>query len=308
MDIGIRTKKWLYCLLVCLIGGVIGAIFYQYSRVDNNKISPVIQNDKNDIFYGETLYPEQIQAVIKKYNIKYNINISFAETKDDLLNILNKMTISKEPKAVFQYNEGHKYGFIFVKYNGIDYCVCIDTIPLLSDYTKHLIIQDNNLFMEINNKKYQAMIFGENLQKAQKGCGSFTLAIFKQLLKDDAKYLFEALDIYTKYGTEDKTKRDAEKKSCIRGVKFDNIKNTAFAPEIYKYSQNIDLQAEFDDRLVGNQQQIMKDYRMNFSYTKIDEHGKEKLLSIKVFQITQKYKDAPLLRPVHQKHYYKNMR
>ena len=87
-------------------------------------------------------------------------------------------------------------------------------------------------------------------------------------------------------------------------MKFEYIKDAEFAPEIYKYSQNMSLQAEFDDRLVGNKQKQMKDYRMTFSKTKVDENGKEKLLSTKVFQITQKYKDAPLSKPVNQRSYY----
>ena len=110
--------------------------------------------------------------------------------------------------------------------------------------------------------------------------------------------------MYAKYGVEDKTKRDVEKKSCIRGVKFEYIKDAEFAPEIYKYSQNMSLQAEFDNRLVGNKQKQMKDYRMTFSKVKVDNNGKEKLLSTKVFQITQKYKDAPLSKPVNQRSYY----
>lgn len=302
----IKTKKIAYLFFVVVIGLTIcaGSLLYRNNFKEADKIKPTIQNDKNDIFYGETLYPEQIKAVIRKYNDKYNINIFFAENEEDFFKILNEIEISNKPKAIFQYNEEHKYGFIFVKYNSIDYCICIDTIPTLSKYTKTLTVENGNLFIELNGKKYQVMMFGENLQKAQKGCGSFTLAILKQLLKNDAQYLFEALDIYMKYGIEDKIKRDIEKKSCIRGVNFIYIKNAGFAPEIYKYSQSMNLQSAFDDRLVGNQQIKMVDYRMNFSKTKIDENGKEKLLSTKVFQITQKYKDAPLPKPVNQINYY----
>lgn len=304
MSFNNKIKKSIYVCSVLFIGCVIGAIFYKYGYLENDKVLPVIQNDKNDIFYGETLYPEQIKAVIKDYNNKYNINISFAENTEEFLNILKDIDFSKTPIAIFQYNEGHKYGFIFVKYNGIDYCICVDTIPTLSNYTKKLITKDNDLFIELNGKKYKVMMFGENLQKAQKGCGSFTLAILKQLLKNDAEYLFEALDLYIKYGVEDKTKRDIEKKSCIRGVKFEYIKDAEFAPEIYKYSQNMSLQAEFDDRLVGNKQKQMKEYRMTFGKIKVDENGKAKLFSTKVFQITQKYKDASLSKPVNQRSYY----
>ena len=304
MNFNNKIKKSIYVCSILFIGCVIGAIFYKYGYLENDKVFPVIQNDKNDIFYGETLYPEQIKAVIKNYNNKYNVNIFFVETEKEFVDILDKTDISNTPKAFFQYNEGHKYGFIFVKYNGIDYCICVDTIPTLSNYTKKLIIKNNNLFIDFSGKKYQVIMFGENLQKAQKGCGSFTLAIFKQLLKNNGKYLFEVLDLYAKYGVEDKTKRDIEKKSCIRGVKFEYIKDAEFAPEIYKYSQNMSLQAEFDNRLVGNKQKQMKDYRMTFSKTKVDENGKEKLFSTKVFQITQKYKDAPLSKPVNQRSYY----
>ena len=305
MSFNQKIKKEFTIFFVCLFGCMMCTVFYKYSYIGDGKISPTIQNDKNDIFYGETLYPEQIKAVIKNYNNKYNVNIFFVETEKEFVDILDKTDISNTPKAFFQYNEGHKYGFIFVKYNGIDYCICVDTIPTLSNYTKKLIVQDNKLFIELNGKKYQVIMFGENLQKAQKGCGSFTLAIFKQLLKNNGKYLFEVLDLYAKYGVEDKTKRDIEKKSCIRGVKFEYIKDAEFAPEIYKYSQNMSLQAEFDNRLVGNKQKQMKDYRMTFSKTKVDENGKEKLFSTKVFQITQKHKDAPLLKPVNQRSYYK---
>ena len=200
-------KNRLYFLFVFLIGCTAGWIFYEYSVINDhsNEPLPVIQNDKNDIFYGETLYPEQIKAVIKKYNQKYNINIFFAETDKDFLKFLDKMKISDNPKAIFKYNEGHKYGFIFLKYNGLDYCVCIDTIPTLSEYTNKLTTENGDLFIDWSGRRYKAMMFGENLQKAQKGCGSFTLAIFKQLLKNNAKYLFEALDVYSKYGTEDKS-------------------------------------------------------------------------------------------------------
>ena len=304
MSFNQKIKKEFTIFFACLLGCMMCAIFYKYSYIGDGKISPTIQNDKNDIFYGETLYPEQIKAVIKNYNNKYNVNISFAENTEEFLNILKDIDFSKTPIAIFQYNEGHKYGFIFVKYNGIDYCICVDTIPTLSNYTKKLITKDNDLFIELNGKKYKVMMFGENLQKAQKGCGSFTLAILKQLLKNDAEYLFEALDLYIKYGVEDKTKRDIEKKSCIRGVKFEYIKDAEFAPEIYKYSQNMSLQAEFDNRLVGNRRRQMREYRKHFSKIIVDENGKEKLLSTKVFQITQKYKDAPLSKPVNQRSYY----
>ena len=57
--------------------------------------------------------------------------------------------------------------------------------------------------------------------------------------------------------------------------------------------------------LIGNQRRIMKDYRMYFSNIKVDENGAEKLLSTKVFWITQKYKDTNLSKPVNIEHYNK---
>jgi hypothetical protein len=129
-------------------------------------------------------------------------------------------------------------------------------------------------------------MFGENLQKASKGCGYFTLGILKQLLKNNGKYLFEVINTEAKYGTGDKTKRDEAKKSCIRGVSFDVIKKTAFAPEIYKYAQTMSLQNNFDGRKVGNKQIGFKTYRDFYSTT-----VKDKQMSTKIFQVAQKYKD-----------------
>lgn len=245
-----------------------------------------VLNDSGNILDGETIYPEQVKKVIKKQNAKYGFNILFAETKDEFLKIVSAIKETKYPRGVFQYNTGHKYGFIFVKYNGIDYCVCVDTIPTLSEYTKNLFVENGNLFIKFNGKKYRAIMFGENLQKASKGCGYFTLGILKQLLKNNGKYLFEVINTEDKYGTGDKSKRDDVKKSCIRGVSFDVIKKTAFAPDIYKYAQTISLQSNFDDRKVGNKQINFKTYR-NFYSTKV----KDKQMSTKIFQVAQKYKD-----------------
>lgn len=245
-----------------------------------------VLNDSGNILDGETIYPEQVKKVIKKQNTKYGFNILFAETKDEFLKIVDASTISANPYGVFQYNPGHKYGFIFVKYNGIDYCICVDTIPTLSEYTKDLFLENGNLFIKFNGKKYRAIMFGENLQKAAKGCGYFTLGILKQLLKNNGKYLFEVIDTERKYGTGDKTKRDEAKKSCIRGVSFDVVKKTAFAPEIYKYAQTMSLQSNFDGRKVGNKQINFKTYR-NFYSTQV----KDKQMSTKIFQVAQKYKD-----------------
>ena len=187
-------KNRLYFLFVFLIGCTAGWIFYEYSVINDhsNEPLPVIQNDKNDIFYGETLYPEQIKAVIKNYDNKYNVNIFFVETEKEFVDILDKTDISNTQKAFFQYNEWHKYGFIFVKYNGIDYCICVDTIPTLSNYTKKLIIENNNLFINFRSKKYQVMMFGENLQKAQKVVVVLPLPSLNSSLKTMA-------NIYLKY-------------------------------------------------------------------------------------------------------------
>lgn len=245
-----------------------------------------VLNDSGNILDGETIYPDQVRSVIKKQNAKYGFNILFAETKDEFLKIVSAIKETKYPRGVFQYNPGHKYGFIFVKYRNTDYCVCVDTIPTLSEYTKDLFVENGNLFIKFNGKKYRAIMFGENLQKASKGCGYFTLGILKQLLKNNGKYLFEVINTEAKYGTGDKTKRDEAKKSCIRGVSFDVVKKTKFAPEIYKYAQTMSLQSNFDDRKVGNKQINFKIYR-NFYSTQV----KDKQMSTKIFQVAQKYKD-----------------
>ena len=285
-------KKYIFGVLAGCILATIGCIVvikYNDKIITNNQVK--IQNDKGDIYYGETLYPNQITAMLEKYKKKYNINVAFAETKNDFEKWISGLYISDKPQAIFQYNKGHKYGFIFVKYNNEDYCVCIDTIPTLSEYAKkNLSFKDNKIFVEFYGKKYQAVMFGENLQKAQLGCGSFTIALFKQLLKNDAKYLFEVLDVYKKYGNGDKTQRDIKKKSCVRGIDFAILKDTEFAPEIYKYAQNMNLQAEFDDKPVGNKQQKMSEYRAKFSAKVKNTNGEEKIISTKVFDITQKYK------------------
>ena len=249
-----------------------------------------IFNDKCDILEGETVYPRHVKAVIKKYNPKYNVNISYAENKNDFLAKLSKIKISKKPQAIFQYNEAHKYGFIFVKYNNQDYCVCVDTIPHLSEYTKDLFLENNNLYIKFNKKKYRVIMFGENLQKASKGCGYFTLAILKQLLKNDGKYLFEVIQTEEKFGIKDKTKRDEQKKSVIRGVDFENIKSTSFAPDIYKYAQSLSLQEIFDDRKLKNGKVNFSTYRK--FYSKLIYKGeKEVRVSTKIFKIAQTYKD-----------------
>ena len=79
-----------------------------------------------------------------------------------------------------------------MKYNGIDYCICVDTIPTLSNYTKKLIIENNNLFINFRSKKYQVMMFGENLQKAQKVVVVLPLPSLNSSLKTMA-------NIYLKY-------------------------------------------------------------------------------------------------------------
>lgn len=248
-----------------------------------------IQNDKNDVLYGETIYPEQIKASIKHYNNKYNINIQYAENKNNFLQSLKKIKITNNPISFFQYNEGHKYGFIFVKYNNQDYCICVDTIPTLSEYTKDLKLENGNLYITFNDKKYRTIMFGENLQKSSKGCGSFTLVLLKHLLKNNAKMLFEIIDIEDKYSTEDKTKRDVNKKSCIRGINFEIIKKQDFAPEIYKYAQNIELQKEFDDKKIGKDV-LFKEYRDVFSTMQKNRKNQDIKISTKLFDVTQKHK------------------
>ena len=194
---------------------------------------------------------------------------------------MSNIDISSKPQAIFQYNQKHKYGFIFVKHNNEDYCICVDTIPSLSEYTKNLYFKNNNLYIDFNKKKYRVIMFGENLQKSQKGCGSFTLAFLKHLLKNNAKILFDVIDVESKYSTEDKKKRDVEKKSCIRGVKFDIIKKQSFAPDIYKYSQNVELQKEFDDRKLLNRKDeiAISNYLKSLknkpsNYKDIEKHGR----------------------------------
>lgn len=292
--------KYLIGLGIVVLSGFIGCATFQYI----NKPKATIQNEKNDVLYGETLYPKQIKAVLAKYQTKYNIDVKFAETKKEFIDILNKTEITDKPFAIFQYNKGHKYGFIFVKYNQTNYCVCIDTIPSLSEYVKNGEIREENGNWIVNftgaNKQYVGVMVGKNLQKAMKGCGSFTIAIIKQLLKNDAKYLVEVLQVY------EKNKLNAsndDKKSVVRGVEFNIVKETTFAPEIYKYAQNMNLQAEFDDKLVGNKQRKMSDYRKIFSANRVNNKGENKVISTKVFQITQKYKDASLKEPVNMKKY-----
>ena len=278
----------------------IGIVLSQYLF----KPKAVIQNNKNDVLYGETLYPKQIKAVLAKYKDKYNIDVKFAKTKKEFIDILNKTPITDKPFAIFQYNEGHKYGFIFVKYNQTNYCVCIDTIPSLSEYVKNGEIKEENGYLIVHFKgtqtDYVGIMFGKNLQKAMKGCGSFTIAIIKQLLKNNATYLFELLRIYEK--NKPNTSND-DKKSIVRGIDFEIVKNTEFAPEIYKYAQNMSLQAEFDEKLVGNKQRKMNNYRKIFSANKVNSQGENKVISTKVFQITQKYKDAPLKEPANMNAY-----
>ncbi|MBQ7536993.1 MAG: hypothetical protein IJT14_02615 [Rickettsiales bacterium] len=283
----VRILTVFFVYAICITG----CIFTQQQPVKTEikqtiNTDRTVLNDSGNILDGETIYPEQVKKVIARYNKKYNIDISFAENKQDFLDILGKKGISKFPYAIFQYNKNHKYGFIFVKYRNTDYCVCVDTIPTLSEYTKDLFLENGNLFIKFNGRKYRAIMFGENLQKASKGCGYFTLGILKQLLKNNKRLLFEVIDTERKYGTGDKTKRDEAKKSCIRGVSFDVIKKTAFAPEIYKYAQTMSLQSNFDDRKVGNKQINFKIYR-NFYSTQV----KDKQMSTKIFQVAQKYKD-----------------
>ena len=114
--------------------------------------------------------------------------------------------------------------------------------------------------------------------------------MLKQLLKNDAKYLFEALEIEAKFGTKDKTKRDDEKKTVIRGVDFDDIKKTSFAPDIYKYAQSMSLQQEFDDRKLKNGTIEFNIYKKFYS-TVVKKNEKDIILSTKIFKIAQSYKD-----------------
>ena len=230
---------------------------------------------------GQSLSADEISNQINIYNKKYNININFAKDEDSFLEILKGLKVDATPKAIFQYSDGHKYGAIFVKHKNEKYCVFIDTIPTLSKYTKQIIYRKNNLYIRFNNTEYRVIMFGENLQKSQKGCGSFTLAFLKHLLKNNAKILFDVIDVESKYSTEDKKKRDVEKKSCIRGVKFDIIKKQSFAPDIYKYSQNVELQKEFDDRKLLNRKDeiAISNYLKSLknkpsNYKDIEKHGR----------------------------------
>ena len=270
------------------------ALAYKINKNRNadkyNENCKTIFNNTCNILDGETVYPEQIKAIINKYNNKYKINIQYAENQNDFFKILSNIDISSKPQAIFQYNQKHKYGFIFVKHNNEDYCICIDTIPSLSEYTKNLYFKNNNLYIDFNKKKYRVIMFGENLQKAQQGCGYFTLAMLKQLLKNNAEYLFEVLEIEEKFGTKDKTKRDDEKKSVIRGVDFKDIKHASFAPDIYKYAQSMSLQQEFDDRKLKNGKISFNAYRLFYS-TSITKNDKQTIISTKIFKIAQSYKD-----------------
>ena len=230
---------------------------------------------------GQSLSADEISNQINIYNKKYNININFAKDEDSFLEILKGLKVDATPKAIFQYSDGHKYGAIFVKHKNEKYCVFIDTIPTLSKYTKQIIYRKNNLYIRFNNTEYRVIMFGENLQKSQKGCGSFTLAFLKHLLKNNAKILFDVIDVESKYSTEDKKKRDVEKKSCIRGVKFDIIKKQSFAPDIYKYSQNVELQKEIDDRKLLNRKDeiAISNYLKSLknkpsNYKDIEKHGR----------------------------------
>lgn len=256
-------------------------------KYNTDKEKVVVQNDTNNILDGETIYPEQVKAVINHYNSKYGINIKYVEGEDGLEEFVKNVIPTKKPQAVFQYNKGHKYGFIFLKYNQTDYCVIVDTIPHLSHYIDDLSFDGSKMFIDFGNgKKYRAIMFGENLQKAGKGCGSFTLAIFKQLLKLNALPLYEVIRLDAKYGNGDKTKRDKTKKSILRGTDFSVVKGTYFAPYIYKYAQSMSLQQEFDNVFFKNKNINFKTYR-NFYSTQY----KDKQVSTKVFEITQKYKD-----------------
>ena len=291
-------KKYYFVSKVCIL--ILGCGLLTISCVNNiqpPKDKIVIQNDSGEILDGETIYHYQVKAVINKYNQKYNINISYVEGDRGLENFVNNVKLSKVPQGVFQYNTGHKYGFIFVKYNNIDYCVIVDTIPHLSSYKNKLSIDGSKLFITFDNgKKYRAIMFGENLQKAGKGCGSFTLAILKQLLKLNALPLYEVIRLDAKYGNGDKTQRDKEKKSIMRGTDFSIVKGAYFAPHIYKYAQSMSLQAEFDNVFLKNKNIDFKTYR-NFYSTKY----KDKQVSTKVFEITQKYKDIANENDLHMK-------
>ena len=269
------------CFVFCLI------TFGCASNQNDKQQGIVVQNNTGNILDGETIYPEQVKAVIKHYNEKYKINISYVNGDDGLDGFLSNLQLSKKPQGVFQYNKGHKYGFIFVKYNNIDYCVIIDTIPHLSSYKNKLSVDNNKLYIKFDNgKKYRAIMFGENLQKANQGCGSFTLAILKQLLKFNALPLYEVIRMDAKYGTGDKLNRDKDKKSILRGTDFNIVKSSYFAPHIYKYAQTMSLQKEFDNVYFKNKKIMFNTYR-NFYSTKY----KDKQVSTKVFEITQKYKD-----------------
>lgn len=269
------------CLGICVV--VNGCA----SDVKGTSDKVVIQNDTGNILDGETIYPDQVKAVIKHYNEKYKINISYVNGDDELNDFISDIQLTKKPQGVFQYNKGHKYGFVFVKYNNIDYCVIIDTIPHLSSYKNKLSVDNNKLYIKFDNgKKYRAIMFGENLQKANKGCGSFTLAILKQLLKFNALPLYEVIRMDAKYGTGDKLHRDKEKKSILRGTDFNIVKGSYFAPHIYKYAQTMSLQKEFDNVYFKNKKIMFNTYRNFYSTT-----YKDKQISTKVFEITQKYKD-----------------
>ena len=98
----IKKKKWLsICLVICLISGIGGGIWYRQKRIDERRLSlvyiPKVVDKTND-FWKALILGTKMAA--KEYNADIEIKAPNEENDIERQNELLKEAISEEPDAI----------------------------------------------------------------------------------------------------------------------------------------------------------------------------------------------------------------
>lgn len=98
----IKKKKWLsICLVICLIGGIGGAVWYRQKKIEERRMSlvyiPKVEDSTND-FWKALILGTKMAA--KEYNADIEIKAPTEENDIERQNELLKEAISEEPDAI----------------------------------------------------------------------------------------------------------------------------------------------------------------------------------------------------------------
>lgn len=98
----IKKKKWLsICLVICLIGGIGGAVWYRQKKIEERRMSlvyiPKVEDSTND-FWKALILGTKMAA--KEYNADIEIKAPAEENDIERQNELLKEAISEEPDAI----------------------------------------------------------------------------------------------------------------------------------------------------------------------------------------------------------------